>query len=363
MRVGIVCESARRRDGVGLYASWLAESLRAEQHEVVEFRPGWPESGSAPWAWLSLRGNGSTFEVPIGHPRLCPEESLDVLHVQAPYSPWTASLLGRVSDRTAVVVTFHSAPRGALTAIALRVVAGLGGRSRKRIDAVIAVSPSALQGAQAAGYRVSAVVGPVVPPSRSLSGQPEACSRDPGRVLFVGRLTRRKGAVPLLHEFARLAPESDAWRLRIAGAGPQAALVKRTIARLDLEGSVQVLGALDDAALASEMARAQVVCAPSLYGESFGMVLLEAMAAGAVVAGGANDGHLHVLGGAQVADVRRTGAYAAMLRRLLTNSASRRACHALQASVLSRQRAQLAELLDVYTTARARRSSLQRRGD
>lgn len=358
MRVGIVCESARRRDGVGLYASWLAESLRAEQHEVVEFRPGWPESGSAPWAWLRLRGNGSTFEVPVGGPKICPEASLDVLHVQAPYSPWTASLLRRVSERTAVVVTFHSAPRNALTAIALRVIAALGGRSRKRIDAVVAVSPSASLGAQAAGYRVSAVVGPVVPPSKSPSGKREEWARDSGRVLFVGRLTRRKGAVPLLREFARLAPENDAWRLRIVGAGPQAALVKRTIARLGLEGSVQVLGALDDVALENEMTRAQVVCAPSLYGESFGMVLLEAMTAGAVVAGGANDGHLHVLGSAQVADVRRAGAYAAMLRRLLTNSTSRQACHTLQASVLNRQRAQLAELLDLYAAAQSHRSAL-----
>lgn len=96
------------------------------------------------------------------------------------------------------------------------------------------------------------------------------------RVLFVGRYDEpRKGVRYLLEAVARLRREGRAVSLRIAGPG-----VPHALADVAAAAGAEFLGRLDDAALAVAYQACDVFCAPSTGGESFGLVLLEAMAAG-----------------------------------------------------------------------------------
>jgi phosphatidylinositol alpha-mannosyltransferase len=102
---------------------------------------------------------------------------------------------------------------------------------------------------------------------------------DPPRptVLFLGRHEQRKGLSVLLDAFAMVERPAVLW---VAGDGPASEVQRRRHPESD---RVHWLGTLDDDEVAARLAGADVLCAPSLHGESFGMVLLEGMAAGCAV--------------------------------------------------------------------------------
>jgi phosphatidylinositol alpha-mannosyltransferase len=92
-------------------------------------------------------------------------------------------------------------------------------------------------------------------------------------IFFVGRHEPRKGLSVLLEAVRQLPPETRLW---VAGSGPETAMLRQRTSRL---AGVEWLGPIDDAEKASRLRGADVFCAPSVGGESFGVVLLEAMAA------------------------------------------------------------------------------------
>lgn len=98
-------------------------------------------------------------------------------------------------------------------------------------------------------------------------------------VLFVGRHYRRKRIEVLLRAAALLKPRISELEVRIAGSGPCTAMLRQLSRSLRLDGTVTWLGDISRPALAGEYNRADVFCLPSVQ-EGFGIVLLEAMAAG-----------------------------------------------------------------------------------
>jgi phosphatidylinositol alpha-mannosyltransferase len=107
----------------------------------------------------------------------------------------------------------------------------------------------------------------------------------PLTIVFVGRHEERKGLVVLLEAFERLRKDAASQqvrhaRLNVVGDGPATVQLKE---RFGSDDAISWLGAVDDAEKARELASADVFVAPSLRGESFGVVLLEAMAAGTAV--------------------------------------------------------------------------------
>jgi phosphatidylinositol alpha-mannosyltransferase len=106
--------------------------------------------------------------------------------------------------------------------------------------------------------------------------------RDGHTVGFLGRYDEpRKGMAVLLDAVARLAPARPGLRLLVVGRGDPDAL--RRAAGPELADRLDILGGVDDATKAAALRSMDVYCAPNTGGESFGMVLTEAMAAGTAV--------------------------------------------------------------------------------
>jgi phosphatidyl-myo-inositol alpha-mannosyltransferase len=121
------------------------------------------------------------------------------------------------------------------------------------------------------------------PPRRDEEGRPA--------VLFLGRHEQRKGLNVLLDAFAMLERPAVLW---VAGDGPATEVQRRRYPESD---RVRWLGLLSDDEVAARLAGATVLCAPSLQGESFGMVLLEGMAAGCAVVASDIEGYRTASGG------------------------------------------------------------------
>ncbi len=207
------------------------------------------------------------------------EGDFDVIHVHEPVVPlvgWNATL----ASRTPVVGTFHTystkpVPNYIASAVGAR-------RVFNRLSARIAVSEAAAW----TGRRWFGGDYTIIPNGVDV----EAAPRTPVgpaeelRLLFVGRPEERKGLPILLTAFGALV-EHVPCRLSVIGADREDVL--RYISDPELMGAIDLHGRVSGERLWEELHRADVLCAPSLSGESFGMVLTEAFAAGTpVVASG-----------------------------------------------------------------------------
>ncbi len=215
------------------------------------------------------------------------EGGYDVVHIHEPVAPtlsWVA--LGSLGTLP-LVGTFHTYSENLLTNGGAAVV--LGGRRRmNRLHARIAVSEAAAWTARRFyGGRYAVIPNGVhVPPS--CEQRPRAPG-EPLRIVFVGQAVERKGLPVLLAAFEALREQIPA-TLTIVGAG------EAEVAHMMLDGrGVRALGKVDERRKQQELQDAHVLCAPSLGGESFGMVLTEAFAAGTPVLASDIPGYRDVL--------------------------------------------------------------------
>jgi phosphatidylinositol alpha-mannosyltransferase len=116
------------------------------------------------------------------------------------------------------------------------------------------------------------------------------------KILYVGRLEHRKGVRYLIEAYALLTQGRDDIELIIAGAGPDHAKLETLTTALGLK-HVSFLGFVDNPTKRRLLAEADLFCAPAIFGESFGLVLLEAMATGLVTVAGDNPGYSAVMQG------------------------------------------------------------------
>jgi phosphatidylinositol alpha-mannosyltransferase len=198
----------------------------------------------------------------------------DVVHVHepnAPYMSWYAT----ESARVPVVATFHTYSTSGL---ANRFAASFIGARRlySKLSARIAVSDAARWTAQryyGGRYRV-------IPNGVDLAAARPDSSRphEELRIAFVGRAEERKGLPVLLRAFEALRGVGVPARLTVAGPAPEE--VEPLL--LDPEG-IEIAGQVDEAHKWQLLGEADLLCAPSLGGESFGMVLTEAFASGTPV--------------------------------------------------------------------------------
>ncbi|HEX3324406.1 MAG TPA: lysylphosphatidylglycerol synthase domain-containing protein [Solirubrobacterales bacterium] len=196
----------------------------------------------------------------------------DVVHIHEPVVPlvgWNAALGAEVP----AVGTFHAY---STNAVPNRIAGAFGARRVfNRLSARIAVSEAAAwTGRRWFGGNYEVIpngVDVAAPPSGPKPAGEEL------RVLFVGRPEERKGLPILLAAFGALVEHVPS-RLTVIGAEREDVL--RYLADPEVMKSIDIRGRVSGAALQSALHEADVLCAPSLSGESFGMVLTEAFAAG-----------------------------------------------------------------------------------
>jgi phosphatidylinositol alpha-mannosyltransferase len=289
MKVALVCPYAwDRHGGVQTHVRSLARALRRRGHHVSVLAPRARSRSSAEGDVVALHvgrsvpipANGSMAPVAFGPGagaatrRALRELVPDLVHLHEPLIP-SVSLLALLNSAAPAVGTFHAAAERSLGYGASRPVLV---RAARRLGARTAVSEAAraLVGRYFPGDYVLTPNGVEVarfahaPPADWGSGR---------TVLFAGRVEPRKGLDVLLRAMGQIRREDVT--LAVAGDGPEL-LPARALARR-LRVRARWLGVLDDHGLAAAFRRADVYCAPNLGGESFGIVLLEAMAAGTAV--------------------------------------------------------------------------------
>ncbi len=140
-------------------------------------------------------------------------------------------------------------------------------------------------------------------------------------VVYVGRLDRRKGVEWLLRAFAALEARMPSAYLIIAGEGPRRDKLEQLADSLQIK-NVHFSGYVDDEEKRRLMGNADVFCSPAMFGESFGIVLIEAMAMGAPVVAGRNSGYINVLTGPGrlgLVDAKATEDFADRLELVMTD--------------------------------------------
>ena len=157
----------------------------------------------------------------------------------------------------------------------------------RRVDALMAVSSLLLS--RVAPYRGEGRISRVVQNGVDLSLVPENEARRPRAVISVGTLKARKCMDKTLEAFARLADEYGDATLTIVGIGEMEQALRAQIAELHLEGRVTLTGGLPHEEVLRRMAQSDLFVLPS-WGEGYGIVYIEAMAAGCIAVGAENEG-------------------------------------------------------------------------
>lgn len=311
MKIGLVFDdSLDNTDGVAQYVlitgRWLAERGH-EVHYLVgnTSRTDLPNLKSLSRN-MRVRFNKNRMSMPLPASKqkiveLLAREQYDILHVQMPYSPALAGRLIAAADgRTAVVGTFHILPHSKLVHAASKLLGRMQRGTLRRFDAVMSTSPPAAAFAKKAFAVDSAVVPLGLPLERFFRASPYAKYDNKRTIVTVGRLVARKGWMHLLAAVALLKKNGvldDDMRVVMCGRGPQEKQLKQFVRKHGLEEHVKFEGFISEESKPRYLASADIAVYPSTGGESFGIVLLEAMAAvrGAVL-GGNNPGYASVMG-------------------------------------------------------------------
>jgi phosphatidyl-myo-inositol alpha-mannosyltransferase len=334
MKIGIVCPyDWEVPGGVREHVSGLAEALLELGHEVSVIAPADDDAALPPYVVPAGRAvpvpyNGSVARLAFGFlsasrvRRWLKDGDFDVLHVHEPAAPSLSLLACWVADGP-IVATMHAAiPRSRALHVAQPILAS----ALEKISGRIAVAEPA-RATLVEHLGGDAVLIPNgVNVSRYEKAEPLPGFPGTGGTLgFLGRMDEpRKGLDVLLEAFALMAPDRPGLRLLIAGRGdPDEA---RDQVPPALRARLVLLGQVSDADRVRMLHSVDVFCAPNTGGESFGMVLVEAMASGAPIVASDIDAFRQVLRGGEAGELFPTGnaaALAAAAGRLLDDPAHR----------------------------------------
>ena len=274
--------------GVNDHVHYLVRELRARGHDVriITASHGFQPSREGDVIRLgkgfSVPSNGSVGNITIS-PRfnsqvgdLLRAERFDLLHFHEPFVPFL-SLVTLRQSRSVNIATFHAYAGWSLAYEFGRRFLGIYGR---RLHGRIAVSAAARHFADRYFPGDYKVIPNGVDLARFEGVEPIARWMDGTKnIFFVGRLESRKGVMDLLKAYRLLRKVGCECRLLLAGAGPLDKQVRRYL-MTRRTGDVELLGRVSEDEKARLFATADVFVAPATGRESFGIVLLEAMASG-----------------------------------------------------------------------------------
>jgi phosphatidylinositol alpha-mannosyltransferase len=320
VRIGLVCPySLTLPGGVQGQVLGLARALRQLGHEARVLGPcdgPPPDAGVTPLGdSLPTAANGSIAPIApdasaqLRTIRALRDERFDVVHIHEPIAPGVTQTALLFKSQP-LVGTFHAAGQIA----AYRYLNPVARWLARKLDVRCAVSADARAMAQqAVGGTYEMVFNGVelVPYAKVAARRAEQPT-----ILFLGRHEPRKGLAVLLDAMGELPASVRLW---IGGDGPETAALRQRVA-----GDVRIewLGRISDLEKIERLKGADVFCAPSLGGESFGVVLLEAMAASTAVVATNLPGYANVAQPDRDALLVPPGdpvALAAAIRRVLTD--------------------------------------------
>jgi phosphatidylinositol alpha-mannosyltransferase len=348
----VLDDSIDRPDGVQQWVRALGGYLEGVGHEV-HYVCSVSESDDprvhAIARNVSVRFNGNGLQTPLPASRakvreLLEREDFDVIHVQTPHSP---VLAGRVVDEARklrarsvrIVGTFLILPTGRLASLATRALGVALRKNLRKFDVINGVSPASVEFARES-FGIEPVLIPLAIDTTAFAkavrvARAERRAGDKLVLAFLGRLVERKGALELIEALALLDRETlDGLDVRIGGRGPLLGDAEALVAKHGLGSVVSFAGFVSEEDKPQFYADADIAVFPSTGGESFGIVLIEAMASGAgVVVAGANPGYLSVINDRPEVsvDARDTAVFAATLRRLIEDADLRAELHDEQA--------------------------------
>ena len=341
LKIGLVLDdSLDTTDGVQQYVLTLGEWLSAQGH-AVHYLVGQTKRTDLPNLHsmsrnVGVRFNGNRMSMPLPASKrairtLLEREQFDVLHVQMPYSPFMAGrVIKAAGAHTVVVGTFHILPVSPTVRLANHLLSWLLRRSLRRFDQVLSVSSAAKVFADKTFGLQSVVVPNTAPLAAFYDAQPFPEYKDARTIVFLCRLVERKGCLHLLRALTHLQAAGtlagEQLRVIVCGGGPLEATLKRFVREHHLDEFVTFAGRVSEVDKPRYLASADIVVFPSTGGESFGIVLLEAMAASrGVVLAGNNPGYASVMEPRPQAlfDPTNEAAFATLLADELENVAGR----------------------------------------
>jgi phosphatidyl-myo-inositol alpha-mannosyltransferase len=305
MRIGLFAPyDLARPGGIATHIRAQAAALRALGHAVRVHGPASAalSDGEVPLGpAIGVTIGGTTSGIALD-PRcawrareILHTERFDVVHVHEPLMPvaaWAAVWFARAP----VAATFHVHREEGhrFYPVARPLLAPIAARIGRRI----AVSPSARRTVARHFPADYAIVPNGIDLQRFRRPAPRPASIDAAarHVLFVGRLERRKGVRHLIGAMARVQRRIPGARLVVAGDGPERGALERLAAAAGVDAIFA--GEVPDVSLPGLYQWSDVVCSPALGGESFGIVLLEAAAAGTPVVATRIAGYEDLIGGA-----------------------------------------------------------------
>ena len=306
MKIGLVCPyNIGLGGGVQECVMAAQKELTKRGHTVHIITPLSREARENPPKGTILIGAGTDVRSPFSTTaqisasfnseeleRILREHNFDILHFHEPWVPvLSRQLLSK--SKSINVATFHARmPDGVMTKTIETVITPYTKSILKTFDALTAVSGPAAQYVQ----RLTSAPVQIIPNGINLKKyRPKRTSENTARsILFIGRLEKRKGVSLLIDAFARLNDKDT--RLLIAGSGPDRDKLEDMVKSKRLH-NVEFLGYITEKEKIRLLREASVFCSPAVYGESFGIVLLEAMACGAPTVAANNPGYVSVMQG------------------------------------------------------------------
>ncbi len=305
MKVAIFCPyNLDKPGGVQEHVKAQANELRSRGHSVWILTPRPRQSSlTAPEGIIytgvsaRIRAQSSTVDIsslmdPSEISELYRKHRFDVVHFHEPVVPFVGRQL-IMACPFPVVATLHAALPDRGLGKTLGSIKPYFRSVLQNVDLLTRVSAAAGEylDDELDGYDVVEVPNGLIVDNFIAKGK-----RSPATVLFIGRLEKRKGPKQLIKAFELLKERIPQAKLIIAGDGPERESLEKYVFDQAING-VEFLGYITEQQKASLLSTATVACYPALYGESFGIVLLEAMAMGAPIVAGNNSGYSSVLRG------------------------------------------------------------------
>ena len=305
MKVGLVCPyDIFSPGGVKEHVFGLSNFFKKKKISVKIIAPRTREIDSSDFILV-----GNSFKVPSGTgswgrisfslkegeiEEMLKREKFDLLHFHEPLVPFLSWRI-LLSSKTVNIATFHSAWEDGISLISnfhflLSPFARIFG---KKLGGLIAVSKIAKKCWQKFFPHRKIVVIPNGIDCERFKSKRKKKREGEIRILFVGRIEKRKGLIYLLRALRRIKEEK--WHLIVVGNGPRMLEAKAYVFLSGLEERVEFRGRVEEEKLPLIYQEADIACFPSIGGESFGIVLLEAMASSLPIVCFKNPGYQEVL--------------------------------------------------------------------